>query len=139
MRPIQSILLATFLVCVSLASCSKSNPAALTSEQTETWLQDHNEGDAVYEQFVFTLRDGVIVSGNGQSYDGSGHYTSHIVENSITTSTDVVTCALTRSDGKSGSLRILSRDATTMRATVVYLAPGQVQNFLPVLRSFKKQ
>jgi hypothetical protein len=139
MRPKQSALLITLLLCVFFVGCSKSNPTALTSDQTETWIQEHNEGDAVYEQFVFSVRDGAIVGGHGQSFDDSGHYTSQIVENSITISPDVVTCALIRSDGKSGSLRIISRDATTMRATVVYLAPGQVQNFLPILRTLKKQ
>jgi hypothetical protein len=54
--------------------CSKSNPAALASDQTETWMQEHNEGDAVYEQFVFSVRNGPIVSGHGESFDGSGHY-----------------------------------------------------------------
>ena len=108
----------------------------MAGELSETWVQDHRENEKNYEIFVLSLNGNTIVSGYGQSFNAAGAMNTKI---EACNGDGDITCKLTRSDGKTGSLKIISRDATTMRAAVAYLAPGQTQTWMPPITIFKKK
>ena len=105
-------------------------------ESTETWVQEHSENEKNYEIFVFSKRGNLILGGQGQSFSATGVLETKIEKCSLNGEN---ACRLSRSDGKSGSLNVISQDATTMRATLAYLAPGQTQTWMPVILVFKRK
>ena len=125
-----------FLLCACLLGQSHTLAETVVGELSETWVQDHRENEKNYETFIFSLRGDTIVGGHGQSLNAGGAMNTMI--EGCNANGDI-TCKLSRSDGKTGSLHIISRDATTMRATVAYLAPGQTQTWMPPITIFKKK
>jgi hypothetical protein len=122
------------LACVSVFMQANADDGKVTS--TETWVQEHSEVEKNYEIFIFSKQGNTIIGGQGESVSADTTLKTKI-ENC--NSNNESSCQLSRSDGKSGLLKIISRDATTMRATVTYLAPGQTQTWMPIILIFKKK
>ncbi len=118
-----------------IVGSSLSIAAAPENENGERWVQEHSENALTYESFVLTVQGGAVVGGHGQSMIAGKALDTHI---EACDKIEQTTCQLKRSDGKHGSLKIISRDATTMKATVAYLTPGQTQTWMPPILLFKK-
>jgi hypothetical protein len=135
MKLIQKTVLLLLITSSWIGAPSLSHAAQSENQSVERWVQEHGENAQSYESFVLTIHGENIVGGHGQSM-----ISGKTLETKIETceKTEATTCQLQRSDGKHGSLKVISRDATTMKATVAYLTPGQTQTWMPPILVFKK-